>query len=292
MQNTMQMIYKTFLLGVKVCYLYIKGRKVTSIDIGNSYQKVSQDYHHYYLSTMHQYNERLLDHLVSHVSKGKILDLAGGTGFNASYIMNKGKYDIDLVDISQDMLNQCRDPLIHKICENMLIYLKTCEEERYDALICTWALMYENPQKVLKECYRVLKKKGYLYILVNDRQTLPQVRKVYPLLLIEYVKHIQKLMMELPTPRHQKQLHQWNKNAGFKTLLCQEKKQDFLFDYWEDAATFVTSTGALAGYDVMIDLRDKDIFESFVKRLELTSNKPCITHHFIEGIAIKENLYE
>lgn len=57
----------------------------------------------------------------------------------------------------------------------------------------------------------VIKNGGYLYILVNDQQTLPQIRKIYPKLLIEYVDSINKLMFDLPMPNNAQQLERWAK---------------------------------------------------------------------------------
>ena len=103
----------------------------------------------------------------------------------------------------------------------------------------------------------VIKKWGYLYILVNDQQTLPQIRKIYPKLLIEYVGSINKLMFDLPMPNNAQQLERWAKKAGLKNCRVTSKKQEFYFTDWNRAAKFVTSTGALAGYDAMLDLKNE-----------------------------------
>lgn len=280
-------IINSLYLGLKVIYLFISGQVVSKKDISDSYDFVSKSYQPQYLATMHIYNEQLLDHLKANIKQGKILDLAGGTGFNCAYINKSGNYHLDLVDISTEMLKQYRGSDVTKINSGMLEYLNNQNSQSYDAIICTWALMYECPVKVIKECYRVLKNHGYLYILVNDKQTLPQIRKIYLKLLVDHVAIVKKLMFDLPTPKNQNQLNKWAKQAGFKENRLETLKQDFNFDNWQEAAKFVVSSGALAGYDVMIDLHNQIVFKSLIKELNNLKERPCITHHFIKGIFYK-----
>lgn len=287
MQNAKTNLIKTVRLAIKVTLLFITRQIVSKEDIGNSYNLISKSYQQEYLTTMHIYNEQLLEHLLTNLNQGKILDLAGGTGFNSEYIAAYGNYDIDLVDISKEMLEQCYLN-INKNESGMLNFLNKQPAKKYDAIICTWALMYECPQKIIKECYQILKPRSYLYILVNDKQTLPQIRKSYPKLLIKEVSKINKLMLDLPTPKNQQQLDRWAKRAGFDRYSLETLRQDFIFDSWDKAAKFAISTGALAGYDIMIDLHDQDIFINLVGELEKISQYPCITHHFIKGIFYKD----
>lgn len=79
-----------------------------------------------------------------------------------------------------------------------------------------------------------------------------------------------------------------NWNVGLKSrikkLSSNFKKQEFYFTDWNRAAKFVTSTGALAGYDAMLDLKNEKIFNTLVEQLQKFFTKPCITHHFVMGI--------
>lgn len=145
-------IISLFHLGIKVGYLFITRKIVTRSDIGNSYDLVSKTYQQEYLKIMHTYNDILLNHLIKHISKGRILDLAGGTGYNSNFIQEYNDYSIDLVDISKQMLKQCQNSSINKVCKGMLEFLTVQESCCYDAIVCTWALMYEQPQKVLNQC--------------------------------------------------------------------------------------------------------------------------------------------
>ena len=76
----------------------------------------------------------------------------------------------------------------------------------------------------------------------------------------------------------------WAKKAGLKNCRVTSKKQEFYFTDWNRAAKFVTSTGALAGYDAMLDLKNEKIFNTLVEQLQKFFTKPCITHHFVMGI--------
>ena len=287
MQNSKKTLVKTIKLGFKVGYLFITRNFVSKEEIAKSYDRVSQTYQERYLKTMHIYNDQLLQHFATLINHGKVLDLAGGTGYNSSYLQKFGDYEIDLVDLSQEMLKHCRIQKVNCINEGMLAYLKKQPNNCYNAVFCTWALLYEQPIKVLQECYRVLKQSGYLYILVNDKETLPQIRKVYPKLLIRYVDTIKRLMLELPMPKHTVQLNKWMQRVGFKVICSEALEQNFNFDSWLEAVDFVCGTGALAGYDVMIDLHDQDIKKSLVEELTAFSSRPQITHHFTKGVFYK-----
>ena len=131
-------IISLFHLGIKVGYLFITRKIVTRSDIGNSYDLVSKTYQQEYLKIMHTYNDILLNHLIKHISKGRILDLAGGTGYNSNFIQEYNDYSIDLVDISKQMLKQCQNSSINKVCKGMLEFLTVQESCCYDAIVCTW----------------------------------------------------------------------------------------------------------------------------------------------------------
>ena len=270
-------------LGLRTLANLLAGRLVRPGEIAQSYDRVSAGYRSTYLKKMHEYNDQLLELLCRRLdsSAPKILDLAGGDGYNCERLRRRiPGAELTLLDLSPGMLDRCRLPGVQRICSGMIDYLGRCAPGQYDAILCTWALMYEQPRQVLAGCARALRPGGLLGILVNDRRTLPQIRRAFPGLLAEYAHEVDRLMLDLPTPRSAGQLCRWGKAVGLRPLCAREKVQNFRFATHGQAARFVTSTGALAGYDQMLDLRRLDIQASLVERLA-RQGEPCITHHFV-----------
>ena len=290
MSYSAKFIRNALWLGTKVSLFFLSGKRVKQEDIAHSYHKISKHYQTTYLNEMHRYNDSLLEDVISTYGNVpiKLLDLAGGTGYNCMHLKKQSpRFQCTLVDASKAMINACKDTSITCIHGGMCASMKQQESNTFDVILCTWALMYEKPQQVLKECYRILKPCGKLYILVNDKKTLPQIRKTYPSLLINHVQEVHTLMMDLPTPKHEKQLQHWGKQVGFTCIKMHSHAHEFHFSTHLEAVQFVCTTGALAGYDVMLDLHNKRIQKDFAKLLE-TQGDPCITHHFIHAIFQKK----
>lgn len=267
-------------LGMKLVSLCLKKQFVTPKDIANSYTIIGQEYENTYLNEMHKYNDILLKKgNLKRDKEIKILDLAGGTGYNCRVLKRIYPHaQIDLVDNSIGMISKISDDGIQVCKADMLEYLNECQK-KYDIVVCSWAIIYSSPRKVVKGCYRVLKNGGILKIIVNMRSTLPEIRKIYPKLLARNVSAVKKVMFELPTPKSVRQFEAWFKD-GFICCMKKTGKHEFHFNTKEEAVNFVTSTGALAGYDVMIDLHNKKM----QKEMELLLKEPKITHSFVYGI--------
>lgn len=276
-------------LYYKVLKYYILGNIVTAQDIGSSYNRVSGSYNEQFLNTMQKYNVAMLSQL-NLPEEARVLDLACGTGFNSEWLLRVcPKYQIDAVDISEGMLKQAERRLGEKanlFKASMLDFLKGCEDGYYDRIVCSWALKYQPPAQVLKECKRVLKAGGQLGLILNSKNTLPEVRKVYKHLLIKNSKSIKKLMLELPNPQDERQLGRWLKKAGFQELRTFRGMQKFSFDSTAGMTEWMTSTGALAGFDVMVDLRDKAV-QGQISELFIKYGMSSVTHDFVWGIAKK-----
>lgn len=277
----------------KIINLFLSKKYTDLNDIGNSYTRVSEVYNDSFLKEMHKYNKEMLDKvIIKYIDKIsnesiEILDLACGTGFNSSFInsrINNSKFT--LVDISDGMLKQAKNNsnLDGKfIKSDMLSFLKRTKDNSFDIVICAWAIKYQNPNEIIKEVSRVLKKDGCFAVLVNLKGTLPEVRKIYPKLILKNYKKINKVMKELPNPIHQRTFTRWFLKENFSKIEVKSGSHIFTFNDSKSLVSFVTSTGALAGFDAMVDIQDDDIKNSMIK---LFNKKKIntITHKYVWGI--------
>lgn len=264
-------------------------KKVKNTDIASSYDAISMGYEAYFLNTMHRYNDRVLTLLLSQPVGQKVLDLACGTGYNTRFLQRKGvDAEFTLVDLSEGMLAQAKDRAIDQrqltfLQQDMLSYLQSCPDEKYDTILCTWAIKYQPPLQIIKECARVLKKGGRMAVLVNTADTLPEMRALYPRLLIRNVFRIRKIMIDLPNPKSGQRFQHWFVSCGFKAVIVKRARHCFHFANAAKLVEFLTSTGALAGYDQMIDLRSdrmKQQMITYFNKRRINSTE----HRFIYGI--------
>lgn len=264
-------------------------KKVKNIDIASSYDRISKGYETYFLKTMHRYNDRVLSLLLNQSVGKKVLDLACGTGYNTRFLQTNGvEAEFTLVDLSEGMLAQAKDKATNQrqltfVHQDMLSYLQGCPDETYDTIICTWAIKYQPPLQVIRECARVLKKGGRMAALVNTADTLPEMRALYPRLLIRNVFQIRQIMIDLPNPKSRQMFHQWFMRCGFDVVIVKKARHRFRFANATKLVEFLTSTGALAGYDRMIDLRSDRIKQQMItyfNRKQINSTE----HRFIYGI--------
>ncbi|WP_411167522.1 class I SAM-dependent methyltransferase [Clostridium sp. MB05] len=278
---------------LRIIKLFLTKKYTDLRDIANSYTRVSEVYNDSFLKEMHKYNKEMLDKVIikyidtKSKSSPKVLDLACGTGFNSGFInfrIPSSKFT--LVDISEGMLNQAKNNCnldAEFIKSDMLSLLKSSKDNSFDIVICAWAIKYQNPHEIIKEVSRVLKKDGYFTVIVNLKNTLPEVRKIYPKLILKNYKNINKIMKELPNPIHHKTFTRWFKKEKFSKIEVKSGSHIFTFDDTKSLVTFVTSTGALAGFDAMVDMQDNKIKDTMIN---LFNEKEIntITHKYVWGV--------
>lgn len=269
-------------------------KKYTNLnDIANSYTRVSEIYNESFLQEMHKYNKEMLDEVVKKYSKYKtksnlkVIDLGCGTGFNSNFINSKiTNVNFTLVDISDGMLKQAKNNCAidgEFIKSDMLSFLRKSKDNSFDVVICAWAIKYQNPKKIIKEVSRVLKKDGYFAVIVNLKGTLPEVRKIYPELVLNNYKKIHKVMRELPNPISKNTFTRWFVKENFSKEKVKSGSHIFNFSNSNSLVSFVTSTGALAGFDAMVNMQDDEIKEYMIKIFDKRQIN-TITHKYVWGI--------
>lgn len=287
----------------KIAPLLLMGKTVKNTDIAASYDKVSKRYEEYFLDTMHSHNDRVLNLLTKEIRKKQekednhrlqILDLACGTGYNSRYLQGKGvDGDYTLVDLSKGMLQEARAngmefSKVTYVNRDMLSFLKSSPNASFDIIICMWAIKYQPPKKIIVECERVLKDGGLMVSIVNTADTLPQMRRLYPKLLINNWRKIRKIMMDLPNPKNKEEFGRWFSKSGFNIKELRSGRQTFHFKNSDKLVEFLTSTGALAGYDHMLDLRDSEIIMQMVSYFK-DNNILETEHRYVYGMFKKSS---
>lgn len=286
-------MFKHIQLLARLGGLYLTHQMVTKECIGQAYSEVSSTYEDYFLKTMHTYNDLVLKGLLKEEPPLdlRVLDLACGTGYNSVYLQKYyEKAQFKLVDISEGMLEQAKKKGLKNATytqQDMLSFLAREKDASFDRIICCWAIKYQSPQKIIKEVYRVLKPGGLFGVIVNTKETLPEIRSIYPKLLLKEHKAIQKVMLELPNPVNKRTFESWFEKVGFNVLEGEEGKHIFTFEEESLLIDWVTHTGALAGFDTMIDLKDESVQMEMCKLLAEKGIKQ-VTHTFVWGIFKKE----
>lgn len=278
---------------VKMIKLFLAKKYTDLKDIANSYTRVSENYNKVFLGEMHKYNKEMLDKLlIKYIDNNfntapNILDLACGTGFNSKFVNSKfSDLNFTLVDISEGMLKEAKDNCKLQgefINSDMLSFLKKCKDNTFDIVICGWAIKYQNPHEIIKEVSRVLKKDGYFAVIVNLKGTLPEVRKIYPKLIIRHYKEVNKIMKELPNPISKLTFCRWFKKKNFSVAEVKSGSHIFTFDNADSLVSFVTSTGALAGFDAMVDMENKKVKSTMINLFNKKGIN-TITHKYVWGI--------
>lgn len=278
----------------KVVHLFLTKKIVTSVDIGTSYSLVSPRYEETFLNTMHRYNDEMIGSLGKLLDPSQaldVLDLASGTGYNSKAFHKMfPSSNLTLVDISTGMLTEAQKNLegnASLITSDMLHYLERCGDNTFDVVICAWAIKYRSPLQIIRHCHRVLKPGGYLAVIVNTKDTLPQVARIYPRLLAKHVDKITKLMLPLPNPRNLAAFNNWFLKNSFSKMMSKAGFHDFDFATSRELAKFVVSTGALAGFDAMLNLRNPAVFADMV-RLFAEHRITRATHRYVYGIYKRE----
>lgn len=107
----------------------------------------------------------------------KVLEIGCGEGDSALPILENTKLDLDLSDISEEMIEVCKQNLasykdrLTYICEDCLAYLKRCEP--YDVIFSAYTIhnfIQDEKIKLFNEIYNKLKPGG-IFLLMD---------KVYP----------------------------------------------------------------------------------------------------------------
>lgn len=158
------------------------------IDSGNTFKTNDADSYNAVAGYFDQYTERFTRHMpgpmleMAEIPKhGKILDVGTGTGIVALEAVNTigAQGHVTAIDLSDGMLSVAREKTRGKSLESRIEYLKmdaenlTFPDNSFDAALSLYALRhFPNPEKSVREIYRVLKPGARIVVAVGSRPPL------------------------------------------------------------------------------------------------------------------------
>ena len=164
-----------------------------------------------YVNLLHTYNQEIIElspaHLVLRIAAAleikkrlkktsRVLDLGCGEGDSAEYILNRTIANLDLLDISPDMIRDCKKRLakyknrLQFICQDAWEYL--LQTQPYDIITMSWTL-HNFPKTdqtaLLKAIFQNLRKGGVL-VLMDKVYPDKDSKKFLDLQLERYKKYL------------------------------------------------------------------------------------------------------
>lgn len=245
-----------------------------------------------FIKTMYRHNENLLDHLVSTLTQKQreclnILDLSEGAGeIVASLLRRNIDAEYTLVESSKEQLNLAQARLGEGIDyrqSSIEAFLTSCSSETYDVIIGTGTFKNMILKSFIKESGRIIKPGGKIAIMIGLKDSMPELKKLYYKLLIKHREKITKFTIGTPYPCSKKEVDRICNKNGFEKIICQEARQIFGFASGKRLVRWLLATGILNDYEEMLNLRNKQVKQSFIKFIEEEQVK-WITHKFVYGI--------
>jgi len=283
-------------LYFKVIKKILKHEVIDQNDYKEAYNDVSSTYK-YWIERMGEHTDKIINvnylakdcledsHKVTH-----ILDFACGTGYISRRILELGiPFQITAVDISDKMLEQCSDLAsegVKLINMDGMEYLHTTND-KYDIVLCGWALPYFQ-HKALLDCFSaVLKDDGIVGVIANSKGTLNKMEKIFLNVMERKLELLNKPMnIAYNLPKDKGMLIKWFERSGFKGLDVGDGEATFTFDAAETLFEWLNITGALAGTaHIFKDYESVklDVIEE-IKRQKIKDNQYEINHKFVYGI--------
>ena len=105
---------------------------------------------------------------MSDIKDKKVLDFGSGFGFTSHYLAQNN----ELIAVEKDeiMIAQAQEKEAYPIINGDLDCVKKMESESYDVVVCHLVLEFvENPEEIIGELVRVLKRDGILSIVKHNK---------------------------------------------------------------------------------------------------------------------------
>jgi len=208
----------------------------------------------------------------------KILDISCGTGLVSqplAEIVQPGG-SVTGIDLSEGMIKEARLRAEKKGVENVCFKHMDAEaldfpDNSFDVVICSLGLMYfQDPQKALREMYRVLKPGGRVATLVWGERGSCGWAGVFPITDRRVQSDVCPLFFQLVTGNL---LPDAFKMAGFKKVSSHRFSYDLHFKDKEQACTAAFLGGAVAlAYRRFDDQTKEDVHKEYLDSIQQYRN--------------------
>ena len=287
------MIRKTRLY-TKMIFKMLKKEMVSQADYKAAYNEAASTYQHW-IDRMGPFTDRIIQSAFRHHETAgqksiRVLDFACGTGYISRKILEMGiPCEITAVDISEKMLEHCADlsdqgvKLIHM---DGLDFLDGAEE-RFDVILCGWALPYFPHNVLLKEFREKLTEGGLVGVIANRKGTLLKMEDIFLRVMTENPENVRKPMnISLQLPRGEAGLKSWFQHHGFVAVEADEGEVTFSFNTPQELLAWLNKTGALAGTMQIFNNYEK-VKEDLLREIRKEKSRDHryeINHAFVYGI--------
>ena len=125
-------------------------------------------YYDYTISPLGKLFYKSLFSQLGNIKNQKVLDFGSGFGFTTSYLAKKN--EVTALEIDENMIEFSDTTNPYKQLHGDLEIIKAMEDESFDFITCHLVLEFvDNPQEILDELMRVLKKDGQLSIVRHNK---------------------------------------------------------------------------------------------------------------------------
>ena len=211
---------------------------------------------------------------VNPTSGERLLDVSCGTGLVtipiAAIIHPSGS--VIGIDLSEGMIREAESRIEHKDLDNIQFKHMDAEELKFsenlfDAVICSLGLMYyPNPQKALREMYRVLKPGGRMAALVWGAREECGWAEIFPIVDRRVQTDVCPLFFQMGTGNT---LSDAFKSTGFTNILSKRFTSTLYFRSDEEACVAAFLGGAVAlAYQKFDDRTKQEVHQEYLASID------------------------
>lgn len=284
-----RLIYQYLRLFVRLIYLSLTNRKINCEHYRHSFDLLSLRFDPDWEKSIWPAVENLFGRTTLRSSHA-LLDLGGNTGLTAIslgqeyrnvkiYVLNFSSGLAELIRKRVKELNIANEEIV---CGELRANLKKFPEENFDGAFCVFPKEL-LPKMIVKEIFRVLKKGAIFGMLIEAKDSTPEIRKVWWQLQLKHAGSLQNRLSN-SRPASLKELKKLVSFSGLRVLESWSGEIKIPYNSGSEALEKMLNSGALAGYEASLNIRDDAKLKTdFAQLFEKTGK--TVTHHYFGLVA-------